>query len=285
MKITREIIESLSHTYDERIDLSSLAKSSKNIDDYPAIDDNYIGLDVSAEGIEINWRGGDISLPTNLSTEDYIDIAYRDDVSALRDLYATLRMARNCELDYEDISDICDDMDTTEYRVADRICADYYGHGLSKMDCGEYVGNNWHWVTRLSDWTRTRAMKYLCECTDDQIAELEAEIAANAREAGIHLTDSYGYLTTIRDNNLNCETGDRLGVKKYWETDSDYGITYTDDMLQIGCQDHPLDEWCEIDSALIDRIGQPGDAALWEKHRLRIFFAMSRYHSRFGVSE
>jgi hypothetical protein len=69
----------------------------------------------------------------------------------------------------------------------------------------------------------------------------------------------------------------------YYDPDSpEYAITYTDKWLEIGCQCHHIDTWCEFADDHIRAIGCKSDVELWHRHRLAIFAAMARYNSRFG---
>ena len=82
---------------------------------------------------------------------------------------------------------------------------------------------------------------------------------ANLRGANLRGAD-------LRGANLNGASGNRLEIKSLFISD-DYPITYTSDVLQIGCELHDIAEWWGFDDKRI--VDMDGKQALkfWRKYK------------------
>ena len=95
---------------------------------------------------------------------------------------------------------------------------------------------------------------------------------ANLRGANLIDADLRG--ADLRGANLWSSNGNRKQIKSLSVIEK-YPVTYTDTVLQIGCEQHPISDWVEFDD---ERISVMGDGALewWKEWKDFIFMVIER---------
>jgi len=90
---------------------------------------------------------------------------------------------------------------------------------------------------------------------------------ANLRDA--HLRGAYLRGANLRDANLSGANGINDYVKCIQI--ERYSITYTADILQIGCKRHLISEWADFDDHRIAEMDGKGALKFWRKYKAWIF--------------
>ena len=128
------------------------------------------------------------------------------------------------------------------------------------------------------------------DCADDAPSSIKIGMAVkwgvenNANLAGANLADAYlaganlanAYLAdaNLADANLaRADLADAHGANdwiKCIQIDT-YAIAYTSDMMQIGCQRHPIVEWAAFSDAQIRAMDGKKSLEWWAKYKSWIF--------------
>jgi len=80
----------------------------------------------------------------------------------------------------------------------------------------------------------------------------------------------------LSDANLSSCSGDRKVIKSLFISEI-YPITYTKDVLQIGCENHPIEEWWSFDDARIKQMDGERAAKFWAENKEFIKMSVEKY--------
>ena len=114
-------------------------------------------------------------------------------------------------------------------------------------------------------------MKIFNRFTGDLILEIEG---ANLR--GANLIDANLKGANLRDANLMCAnliganlrhcSGDREYIRSIFISEA-YPITYTSEVMQIGCERHQLEDWWGFDDNRILQMDAKTALKFWREHK------------------
>ena len=79
--------------------------------------------------------------------------------------------------------------------------------------------------------------------------------------SGTNLSDS-----NLSDTNLNHTAGNRNEIKSLFLSET-YSITYTSEVLQIGCESHLIADWWEFDNKRIAEMDGKTALTFWKKYK------------------
>lgn len=121
------------------------------------------------------------------------------------------------------------------------------------------------------------------ECVEDAVrlkVNLTGDSLTEADLTGADLTETNLTGANLTEADL---TGANLASVRLWGTRGnsaeikslhifeEYDIAYTDTILQIGCENHPISDWATFDDDVIDRMDEGTSLKFWKDNKDLIF--------------